>query len=64
MLISRTGGMLPGNLTFTYNGGNIQIVKQFVVLLWWFFLFYVLVFKIFWYCWRLMCVFIVLVKLR
>ena len=34
------------------------------ILLWWFFLFYVLVFKIFLCCWRLMCVFIVLVKLR
>ena len=34
------------------------------ILLWWFFLFYVLVFKTFLCCWRLMCVFIVLVKLR
>ena len=31
--------------------------------MWWFFLFYVLVFN-FLCCWRLMCVFIVLVKLR
>ena len=35
-----------------------------IQLLWWFFLFYVLVFKIFLCCWRPMCVFIVLVKLR
>ena len=34
------------------------------ILLWWFFLFYVLVFKIFLCCWRLMHVFIFLVKLR
>ena len=31
-------------------------------LMWWFFLFYVLVFKIFLCCWRLMYVFIFLVK--
>ena len=34
------------------------------ILLWWFFLFYVLVFKFFLCCWRLMYVFIFLVKLR
>ena len=34
------------------------------ILLWWFFLFYVLVFKIFLCCWRLMYVFIFLIKLR
>ena len=34
------------------------------ILLWWFFLFIVLVFKIFLCCWRLMYVFIILVKLR
>ena len=34
------------------------------ILLWWFYLFYVLVFKIFLCCWRLMYVFIFLVKLR
>ena len=34
------------------------------ILLWWFFLFYVLVFKIFLCCWRLMYVCIFLVKLR
>ena len=34
------------------------------ILLWWFFLFYVLVFKIFLYCWRLMYGYIFLVKLR
>ena len=33
------------------------------VLLWWFFLFYVLVYKIFLCCWRLMYVFIFLVEL-
>ena len=34
------------------------------MVLWWFFLFYVLVFKNFLCCWRLMYVFIFLVKLR
>ena len=34
------------------------------VLLWWFFLFCVLVFGIFLCCWRLMCVFVFLIKLR
>ena len=35
-----------------------------LILLWWFFLFYVLVFKFFLCCWRLMYVFIFLIKLR
>ena len=39
-------------------------IDTFNLLLWWFFLFYVLVFRNFLCCWRLMYVFIFLVKLR
>ena len=50
------GGVLAVSVRIKYRSKSI--------LLWWFFLFYVLVFKIFLCCWRLMYVCIFLVKLR
>ena len=55
-------GIKPGS---NLNNANKRVAEASrTEFLWWFFLFYVLVFKIFLCCWRLMCVFIFLVKLR
>ena len=57
-------GMIIISLYGVINRSLCVTDRSKAILLWWFFLFYVLVFKMFLCCWCLMCVFIVLVKLR